>query len=1004
MLLKTVARLHKYMKQSVFHDTALQFFWKLFIWNNYKKVVSKAMICFIISSMLGTAICSSCKTLKKASKRKTSTNNSTKQDEEYSKDDEVPNPNEERYYSEFDCDFLDDGDIEWDEDLIRKFIQKKKITNKYSDETDEFIKLPKQSSQAIGKDLYYISKKGIEIDIDRKTSTFLGEGTLMQEKTVFKAGKIHFDWGKKLMSGCGIMKQGTLYAPPIVQQKKDFYLAKRVLYNTETEKTFVTDVVSPQKEGILTAKKVKKDQEKLFYAEDIQFSTCKLENPHFSLNAKKAKIIKDDRAITGPFWMHFGGIPSPLGFCYSVFKITEKRESGFLFPDVGFNSVEGIYINDFGYYFAPNDYIGLAIKSGLDSQYGNIYFNIPFLYAKRYDFNGKVDYKVSIEQFRDIHTFSWSHKSEDKSWGVLNVDTNFKYEKEEKNKNGESMHFLYGPKRRASHEENYTNADINYNCRKFLFLPWNLNLNLHHDKRFGRTVDGKTDHELTLEEKESTKDRTKIIFPSITLKTDDIYLFSFLNNTSIPKAISNINFSHKLEFKYEKSGIEDFGKFIRSLQKGFMKNIKYGRLKRQSLTNPFLNGPVTHYGAMHTIPLSTNFTIFKHFSVKPYFTWKERWYLYKLTHAYDFGNKKIMKSDLKDGVYRVGEYDTGIDLQTSLEFRHLFAKENFLRAFRHKVTPIIGFNYSPGFGLDKTGYYQRVFNYYTKKLEKQYKFDDLYGSPKIDPEALITFKLRNIIDFKIRDKDDYEKSKNVKLFKTLDFSTAYNLLAERYKLKNLHINTSSGFWDDKINIKTDFEIDPYRYDNIDGKMEKIDDFTWNYGGFLGEVRKAKFNIELNLKPEKDENEKEKDKKYPFIRRSADKYIDFDIPWNIRVAYNIEYHKLSPVEKVEYNLEQKRKKWLDKNMVVKPRRNIIGHSILVNGDIDLTKKWKLNLSVLYNIKDDKFEEPKIGISRDLHCWQLQISWSPFTYTNSLDFVLRVKANILKSIKYRSRGKA
>ncbi len=926
---------------------------------------------------------------KKANPEQKETNNKNddKKSQELEKPDydssETETEIEEEVY-DFDYSFLNDGDIEIDEALKEIYAQKKP-TNKYTSKTDETVmEKPTESNKSIKKDIHYNTKKGIKMDLDKNEAIFMGEGSVIQDDMLFKAGEIKFNWDKKFLKGKGIKINNTLFAPPVIQQKKDYYLAQLALYNTETEKAYASNVISPQKEGIIRAKKLKKVTDKHFYVSDADFTTCRLEKPHFTIHTNKAKIIKDDRAITGPFHMKFAGISTPLGFFYSVFRITEKRESGFLFPDVGLNSVKGFYINDYGYYFAINDYLGLALQSGYDSENGDIYFKTPFEYCKRYSFKGKFDYQWKLEQKRDIHIINWTHSTEPKFWGSINANVNAKFEINEEN---------YEAKFKERDEDNSTNADLNYNCPNFLLSPYTLNLNLHHDKKFGRKIENKKDKDKTLKEKESELDSTRIVIPKVSLKSNDFYIFSFLDRYSFPDLMTNTNISHSIDFKYERSRIRDFGEFLKDLSEKPAETLKQGRL------DPIKpEDPVTHYGMMHTIPLKTNFVIFKHFTVTPNFTWKDRWYLDKIEYEYDETKKQILAKKVTNGFHRVGEYNLGGDIQTNLEFRHYFDKQNKIQAVRHKVTPVLGFNYSPGFGRNEHGYFQRVFNHYTKKLEKKYMFDNVYGNPAIDAQALLTIQLKNILELKIRDSEDSDKSKIIKLLKSFDFSTGYDFLAEKYKLQHFKINASTSFWGDHVNLRTDIEIDPYVYGIVNGKMEKIDDFAWNHGKFLGEVRKARFNAEINLNP-KEENEEEK----PLRRLTPDKYIDFDIPWNLRISYNIEYHKLSPLEAKDKGLEDNRTKDLDPNKIIKPHSNITTHNIHFDGDVNLTKKWKLLLSVLYNIKQNKFEQPKIGISRDLHCWELRIDWSPLSYRNSLDFVLKVKANILKSIKYRSRGK-
>jgi hypothetical protein len=45
--------------------------------------------------------------------------------------------------------------------------------------------------------------------------------------------------------------------------------------------------------------------------------------------------------------------------------------------------------------------------------------------------------------------------------------------------------------------------------------------------------------------------------------------------------------------------------------------------------------------------------------------------------------------------------------------------------------------------------------------------------------------------------------------------------------------------------------------------------------------------------------------------------------------------------------------------------------------------------------------QIGITRDLHCWEMSFNWVPNGSMKMWDFTIRVKAPVLSDLKYQRR---
>ena len=105
-------------------------------------------------------------------------------------------------------------------------------------------------------------------------------------------------------------------------------------------------------------------------------------------------------------------------------------------------------------------------------------------------------------------------------------------------------------------------------------------------------------------------------------------------------------------------------------------------------------------------------------------------------------------------------------------------------------------------------------------------------------------------------------------------------------------------------------------------------------------------------------------------------MDFSVPWSLRFYYNFSYYK------PDINPE-------------------IIQSINFNGDLNITKKWKVGFRSGYDLKNKDFTFTSLDLYRDLHCWEMMFNWVPFGNRKSYNFILRVKSDILQDLKIEKK---
>ncbi|MDT8308749.1 MAG: hypothetical protein RQ866_04410, partial [Bacteroidales bacterium] len=78
------------------------------------------------------------------------------------------------------------------------------------------------------------------------------------------------------------------------------------------------------------------------------------------------------------------------------------------------------------------------------------------------------------------------------------------------------------------------------------------------------------------------------------------------------------------------------------------------------------------------------------------------------------------------------------------------------------------------------------------------------------------------------------------------------------------------------------------------------------------------------------------------------------------------------------------------------------SLRLSGNVNLTPKWKVSFNTGYDFTQKKVTLTEINITRDLHCWELNMQWTPFGQFKSYIMTLRVKAAVLQDLKLTKRA--
>ena len=174
------------------------------------------------------------------------------------------------------------------------------------------------------------------------------------------------------------------------------------------------------------------------------------------------------------------------------------------------------------------------------------------------------------------------------------------------------------------------------------------------------------------------------------------------------------------------------------------------------------------------------------------------------------------------------------------------------------------------------------------------------------------------------------------------------------------------------------------------------EFAWKKGQGIGTIRNASLNLNASLNPQKGQNpgQVRDELTQDFIQQGGvmnafveneinrivadpSQYIDWEIPWNLTLGYNLAYAKQVS------------------------NTTSITQAMNVSGDLSISEKWKVNFNTGYNFDSKEITQTMIGIARDLHCWQMNVNWVPFGRFTSYNIDIRVKSSILQDLKVSRR---
>jgi hypothetical protein len=385
---------------------------------------------------------------------------------------------------------------------------------------------------------------------------------------------------------------------------------------------------------------------------------------------------------------------------------------------------------------------------------------------------------------------------------------------------------------------------------------------------------------------------------------------------------------------------------------------------------------------------------------------------------WDSAAGKEVLTDTIHGFHRVYNYNTSLGVSTKLYgmYKPLFAKKKEIQ-IRHVITPQISLSAAPDFGSSHYGYYKSyVYRNSNNELDtvtySPYS-NQPFGVPGRGKQGSVSFDLSNNIEAKYKTKND--SIRKISIIDELGASISYNMAAETRPWSDLSLRLRiKPFKNYTLNLNSSFATYAYEYDK-NGKVVVGDRTEWSYGRF-GRFQGwgSSFNYSFNNdtwkkwfgpKDEKGANDKkdekkpgedademtdgngQTEKKVEKAKVDADGYQVFKMPWNLNFNYS-------------FNIREDTSKPINEKSMRYPYRYT--HNLSASGNIKISNRWNMSFNSGYDFEAKEITQTAFTISRDLHCWNMSASLSPFGVYKYYNFTIRANASVLQDLKWEQRS--
>jgi len=811
--------------------------------------------------------------------------------------------------------------------------------------------------------------------IERRVYLF-GKAYVKYKDLTITADYIVVDLDSSIATAEGLLDSvGKLAGLPVFKMGAEEFTAKKMRYNFRTRVGKIYEAVTQEGELYIHGEETKfvanadtVYHDDILYAKGALITTCTADHPHFGIRASKVKTIPDKLAVIGSSHLEVFGVPTPLWLPFGFYPVSNERRAGLILPrDYERSEEQGFGLRDVGYYMPLNDNIDLKLLT-------DIYFNgtwaagVVSNYDKRYKYRGSIELRFSnrISEASDSY-----QKLSAKSFSI-----GIRHNQDPKANPNQTLGGNIDIKSNDFQSRNYNDAAS--------VLTNTYSSNFSYSRRFP----GKP-YSFSAAFRHSQNTNTHLVTfnaPEFDFRLNRIYPFKNKNR------VGPEQFYEKIAFVYSGSARTQLNTTDTTL---------FDKVAWQNY----------QYGAQHRANASLNFNALKFFNFTPAVDYGETWFFKTRDHVFHFDGMdtnfvrfdtiRIPNSDdyylqpdtvsygrvtdsLVSGFDAFRTFSASISMSTSIYGLVQFHK-GWLRGIRHVMKPSLSFSYSPA---SPTSYYQDE-NFsilYPDSVKTFSRFSGLlYGaSPNSFKQANINYSITNLFEAKYFNKQD-STLKKLKLFDNINVGGSYNIAADTLKWSPIGISGNTRFFKGITTVTVGATYSVYA---IDQNRRLINTFYLKESGHLLRFDNLRLRFSTRLSYSDIKNIFTPGQTTPARNSSTsqpkgsvnlqDEFLN--LLSNFTISHDLLVARIGRAGK-------------DTTMITTNTINMVG-------SMRLTPNWSVNFgNIGYDFRAKRLTYPDIGLTRDLHCWQMTFSFQPDR--NTYSFYIGVKPGTFDFLKYQKR---
>lgn len=803
----------------------------------------------------------------------------------------------------------------------------------------------------------YSAKDSVHFNLPSKKIRLRGSAKMDYKTQSLTAEIIEMELENSLLRSEGARDSaGHTYGSPQFTDNKDVFFGSKIKYNFRTSQGSIDMGETKLEDGYYFGQSISRVSESELFVKNGCYTTCSDPHPHYYFGSPEMKVVAQDRVLLDPLVLYVEDMPVfivPFGL---YFPTKGGRQSGIIIPSFFFSKSRGVTFENLGLYLALSDYYDTKITADLYTKGGFTLKNYwQWKLLNKFYGNLEASFGKTRTNVDDDYTKNWS----------LRLNHNQQIT----------------PQSSFVANINFSSQDYNRNT------TWDINSRVQQTMSSNASYSTSFDNGSNLSV--SYRRTQNIITNAYNQSASTSY--SLPSWKPFKKALSSKNWLGDLTVSY--SGAADWSED---------KSVTYKQIYSPDTTID----TISHIAAQRRISHRPSISVspkLGYFTITPSVSFSANNYFRRLTRT--MNEDSTISDEYETGMFTEYNYNFGVSVSTRL---FGIMKPNILgvKAFRHTFEPTVSYSYTPDLSASKYGFYESYFDRKQNRNITYSRFEsDGGGLASRNKSQNISYGINNSFEAKVADRDTLP-DKNLVLLR-FNISGAYNFMADSLGFSDISttfrtmdigkfsMNGSAGF----TIYDEDFDFD--KNGKPTGSTHRVSRLYSTTGNGL--VRLTRFNLNISTSFSSEGQS-------ATTADAAAKHQSDSLELGERFRQRIDY---TPEERdffgenmpgsTPVNLPWTLTASLTYSLI-RTYKNQDDWQLGTNlsGTLRLTDTWNITASAMYDFVNKQLSNTSIGLTKDLHCWQLQFTWQPTGYSSGFYLKFGIRAPQLQDLKIEKRN--